>query len=105
MKINSKPINFFATTAVNEENSETISMLILACYRILQKHFVDMLVIEKNDNKIKIRSAGYFFIDEYVLDEKTILGEFSINITRKIWLKVDDYGNQYIATFVYPEER
>jgi len=97
-----KPIEFFATATVAE--NARVDLLITLIDQLIKRHAVDMYVFEKTGDKTKVRSAGYHLDDDTILDEKTPLGEYSLNITQKLWFKIDDYGDKYIGTFLYPSE-
>lgn len=103
-----KPIQFIATRQFNEDHKDIIiSFLVPAALMLLKKHPVDMFVFEpKDEQDVTIRSAGYRIdTEEEILDEETTVfdGRFA-HIERKFWLKLDDNGDDCIATFLYPEE-
>lgn len=105
MKLLGKPINFYATAGVNE--NENVFELIMQCSKAIEKQAVDMYVIERNkDEFIQIRSAGYDLKTQQTLDEKTVIRIPSDKnlITKTVWLKIDDYGDKFVATFLYPSE-
>lgn len=64
----------------------------------------DMMVFEPNDvGLLQIRLAGYNF-DTNQLDETTIVAKTELKIDRPFWFKIDDYGDRYVGTFLFPEE-
>lgn len=104
MKILNKPIEFYGTASL--ANSENMHSLVLIAYSSLKIKPVDMLVFEKKDDEVQVRSAGYDLLTQTKLDEKTILkdGLSKSTITETVWLKIDDYGDKFVATFLYPSE-
>jgi len=121
-QINGKPLQVCASSAFNDmygglEAAHYQSMAI----SLLNRHPVDMIVFEQvhvkkgkdfvknadNENQIfmQVRSAGYKLDgSEAYPDETTILhrGE-SLNF-KKFWFKLDDYGEKYVGTFLFPED-
>jgi len=64
----------------------------------------DMFVFEAGEGGyLQIRLAGYNFQTNQ-LDETTIVAKTALKIDRKFWFKIDDYGDRYIGTFLFPEE-
>lgn len=64
----------------------------------------DMLVFEPNETGyLQIRLAGYHFTTNQ-LDETTVVATTRLKIDRTFWFKIDDYGDRYIGTFLFPEE-
>ena len=104
MKLLNKPIEFYGTASI--ASNENMHDLVSIGYSTLVAHPVDMIVFDIKDDKTIVRSAGYDLETQTKLDEKTILRD-DLNkntITEKIWLKVDNYGEKFIATFLYPSE-
>ena len=104
MELLNKPIEFYATAGV--ANIELYFAIIPHAFKALQKKPVDMLVIEEKDGLTHFRSAGYDLQTQSKLDETTIISKVSIKdlITEKVWLKIDDYGDKFVATLLYPSE-
>lgn len=100
-----KPIEFVATAGLNEKYGgiELVSYIRTAL-AILQKYPHDMLVFSMaDDNHLQVRLAGYHF-QTNVLDETTVVFKTESLHIDTFWLKVDDYGEKYIGTFLFPDE-
>lgn len=105
--INGKPLRIVATRAWDSkyggiEAIEYIRLMVQA----LQKKPVDMLVFEMADeSNLQVRSAGYDLPTDSVLDEKTIIigPEGSLHIDT-FWFKIDNYGDHYVGTFLFPSD-
>ena len=82
-----------------------MAMLIFVLHKVATKHPVNFFDIKKDGNYIKIKSAGYRLDIPDELDETTELGKFDICIKDRIWLIIDDYGDKFVGTFIYPDER
>lgn len=105
MTLNNKPIQFVGTAGWNQlYGGLEAALYISTAYQILQKYPYDMLVFEMPDKKhYQVRLAGHNLITEE-LDETTVVFKTSSLEIKKFWLKVDDAGDQYIGTFLFPEE-
>ena len=100
-----KPIEFIATAGVNEKYGgiELIGYIQIA-RTILAKYPHDMLVFSMaDDNHLQVRLAGYHLKTE-VLDETTVVFKTESLHIDTFWLKIDDYSEKYVATFLFPEE-
>jgi hypothetical protein len=63
-----------------------------------------MLVFEMPDeNHYQIRLAGYDYNTEK-LDETTVVFKVESLKIKPCWVKMDDHGDFYLATFLFPEE-
>lgn len=104
--INGKPVQFVGTSRWNSAYGGLEGMMYIAeAVRSLQKHPVDMLVFEQpREGVLQIRSAGYFLNDGEKLDETTVFKSFESLKVDTFWLKLDDYGDKYVATFLFPDE-
>ena len=64
----------------------------------------DMMVFEPNDQgMLDVRLAGYNF-ENNELNEETVICSTVFKFPRKFYWKVDDYGDRYVGTFLFPEE-
>ena len=75
--------------------------------RAFKKRPCDMYVFETKDDTMNIRLAGYLIEDGTIggeLVEDEIVDSFTSLPTEKFWCKVDDYGEKFVATFLFPEE-
>lgn len=105
MQINDKPIKFVASASWNEKyGGLEASLYINTAYMILQKYPYDMLVFEMPDKShYQVRLAGYNLIT-HTLNETTVVFKTDSLEIKKFWLKIDDYGNEYVGTFLFPED-
>lgn len=103
-KVNEKEIKICASQGFNEKyGGIEARMYVLLALNVLSKHPVDMLVFEENEGQLTIRSAGYR-LDTGELDEETILHKADSLEVEKFWFKIDDYGEHYVGTFLFPDE-
>lgn len=102
---NGKPLQVSASMAFNDHyDNDEKALIVIAGLEALVKHPVDMFVIDGDGSNITVRSAGYG-LDGSELDEKTIVvKQEQLFPVRKCWLKIDDYGDHYIGTFLFPED-
>ena len=63
----------------------------------------DMFVIEPDNGRLRIKLAGYSFLDQ-TLDEKSVVSTTDLVGENVIWFKIDDYGDRYIGTLLLPED-
>lgn len=105
MEVNGKPIRFVASAGWNDTYGGLEAALYIGtAYQLLQKYPYDMLVFEMPDkNHYQVRLAGYNLRTEE-LDETTVIFKTKSLEIKTFWLKVDDAGEYYIATFLFPEE-
>jgi len=100
-----KPIEFVATAGVNEKYGgiELIAYIQMA-RAILAKYPHDMLVFSMADaNHLQVKLAGYHLQTE-VLDETTVVFKTASLHIDTFWLKIDDFSDKYVGTFLFPEE-
>jgi hypothetical protein len=100
-----KPIEFIATAGVNEKyvGIELIAYIQMA-RAILAKYPHDLLVFSMADDKhLQVKLAGYHLQTE-ALDETTVVFKTESLHIDTFWLKVDDYSDKYVATFLFPDE-
>lgn len=103
--VNGKPIQFVSTALWSQKfGGIKGAMYICEAMKCLTKHPVDMLVFETKNDRMQIRSAGYDLATDSKLDETTVVTSFASLPTEKFWLKVDNYGDKYVATFLFPHE-
>lgn len=105
-KINGIEVKTVATSSIIAEIGDVqAGALILLALRLLQNHPVDMLIFEDG----KVRSAGYYLYDykgnkeNETLDETTILATDAPK-TKKIYFKVDNYGDYFVGTLLFPSD-
>ena len=103
--VNGKEIQIYATSGFNEKYGGLEAALYTKiALSVLKKHPVDMLVFEMaGDGCQQVRLAGYDF-NTNELDEKTIAYKAESLPTDTFWFKVDDYGDYYVGTFLFPHE-
>jgi hypothetical protein len=112
MNINGKPLQIVASAAWNAQYGGLEAQLYTSeALKVLQEHPVDMLVFEMaGEGRMQIRSAGYLLPTdspsdiEPVLDEDTIVMACESLEIKKFWFKLDDYGDKYVGTFLFPED-
>ena len=63
-----------------------------------------MYVFETKNNIMKIKCAGYVLPENIELDETTTITQFESLPTDKFWFKLDDYGDYWVGTFLFPNE-
>jgi hypothetical protein len=107
--INNKELKLHATTAWNEMYGglEARYYITLAVKALRQKP-VDMLVFENvtedGQLKMQVRCAGYDLNGSGELDETTTFFKDTSLEIKNFWLKLDDYGDHYVGTMLFPEE-
>ena len=100
-----KPVQIVASAAFNDMYGgiET-GLYIRIALEVLQKYSHDMLVFEMADkNHLQVRLAGYH-LQTGKLDEKTVVFKTKSLEVKMFWVKVDDYGHEYVLTFLFPED-
>jgi hypothetical protein len=104
-KINGKEVQFVGTARWNQMYGGLEgAMYIAEALKALAKKPVDMLVFETKGETMSIRSAGYDLATDSKLDETTVIATFESLPTDTFWLKIDDYCDHYVATFLFPDE-
>ena len=98
-----KQLNILATSLIVEDLGNILLKLIPIALKVFKKNKMDMYIVEKEGEKSIVRACGYRDFTGK-LDEETILARCDFAIKRNFWLKIDDYGDSYIGTFLYPEE-
>ena len=107
MKLCGKELKILATAGWDAEYGGTESLLYIRdVMEALKVKPVDMLVFEMADPKhLQVRSAGHDLTGETIpLDEKTILGRYDSLDVKTFWFKIDDYGDHFVGTFLFPSE-
>lgn len=108
MRLNGKNLKVVATAGFNAKyGGMEAGMYTALAQQVLLDHPVDMLVFEMADkNHQRIRSAGYYMFGKHegVLDEETVVYKAESLPTDTFWFKVDDYGDHYLGTFLFPDE-
>jgi hypothetical protein len=105
MTLLGKPIQFVGSAAWHQMyGGLEAALYIRTGLAILQKFPFDMLVFEMPDkNHYQVRLAGYHLQTEQ-RDEKTIVFKTPSLEIKTFWLKVDDMGDKFIGTFLFPED-
>lgn len=101
-----KPIEFVCTAGwASKYGGLEAQLYIHTALGCLDRHPVDMLVFEQpKAGVMQVRSAGYDLPTDSKLDEKTILFKTESLPIQKFWLKVNNYGDKYVGTFLFPDE-
>lgn len=98
-----KPLRMFATSNVAQELQKTLPKLMASLLEAFRDDTMDMYVVENKEGSSQIRAAGYRNF-KGKLDETTILKKCDYQVPKTLWFKVDDYGDSYIGTILFPEE-
>jgi hypothetical protein len=100
-----KPIEFVASSGVNEKyGGIELFAYVQMARAILAKYPHDMLVFSMADaGHLQVKLAGYHLKTE-VLDESTVVFKTESLYIDTFWLKVDDFEDHYVGTFLFPEE-
>ena len=104
--LNGKPVKFVSTANwSNKYGGIEGAMYIKEALACLTRHPVDMLVFEQPEaGKLHIRSAGYDLATGNHLDETTVLFKSESLPIDTFWLKLDDLEDEYLGTFLFPDE-
>ena len=104
--VNGKEIIFFESNGfVAKYHGLECALYTKIALQVLAKHPVDMLVFEMADTTHQqCRLAGYDLATDSILDEKTVAWKDESLPTDKFFLKLDNYGDHYVATFLFPSE-
>jgi hypothetical protein len=104
--VNGKEIIFFeASEFASKYHGLECALYTKIALDVLAKYPVDMLVFEMADaTHQQCRLAGYDLATDSTLDEKTIAWKDESLPTETFWLKLDNYEDHYIATFLFPSE-
>ena len=98
-----KPLKYYSTKLVSEQYKDVLPELILIIAESFKTNDYDMFLIQPKDNKAELIISGYSF-STGKLKEGCVIKEINLKITETIWFKIDDYGNRYVGTFLYPTE-
>jgi len=100
-----KRLELYGTKQFNEEFSQNDKELIAGvAINCFTQYKCDMFVFESIcKNSFQVRLAGYSFNDNQ-LDEETVACKSEGHLNRNFWFKIDDYGNKFVGTFLFPDE-
>jgi hypothetical protein len=104
MKPSELPMKFVMTAAFADHYGpiEPLAYIDLL-KRLWPENPYDMYILENHkEGEIKISIQGYHLDTEAFLD-KTMWVTESLPI-RKFWIKIDNYGDYLLATFLFPED-
>lgn len=96
-----KPMEFYCT--LNASTLPEFDEYVRLALKALMKEPVDLLVFEFVDGRGQIRLSGHD-LRTGRLDEETVVLTFKSAFFSTFWLKVDDYGERFVGTFLYPAE-
>ena len=105
--VNGKEIKFVGAQGYNVTYGGMETQMYMGmALKILAKHPVDMLIFEMVEGKplMQVRLAGYDLPTNSILDEETIALTFDSIPSEAFWLKLDDYGDYYVGTFLLPSD-
>lgn len=101
-----KPLKVVATEGVNNKyGGLELMMYVNMMKKLFSRYPYDMFVIEYNEKKetLHVRLAGYSFETDELNEDKIVYTVDSLPVDT-IWFKVDDYGDYYVGTFLFPDE-
>ena len=100
-----KPIRVVATAGFHAKyGGIERALYVKMALQILRKFPHDMLVFSMADeDHLQVKLAGYHLKTEE-LDETTVVYRSESLPIETFWVKVDDYGEEYVITFLFPEE-
>ncbi len=98
-----KPLKIMATATVHEQLKKVIIQLVLVMIHLFRAYPYDMFVFEPAEKGTNIRLAGYHF-HTGELNETQIVETIPCKLPETLWLKIDDYGRQFIGTMLFPRE-
>lgn len=106
MELNGKRIEMVQTRAFSAKYGGVEGMMYAKmALECLRKHPVDMIIFEQpTEGKLQVRSAGYDLETDSKLDEETVIATVDSLAVKTFWFKVDDYGDRYVGTFLFPED-
>jgi len=107
LRIQGKPVKFVMSRRfVDELEPVHHRLFALLVADILPRHPVDMLVFESDDQHLTVRSAGYFVEGPRAeqLDEATVVYRNAALPIETFWFKLDDQGDFWSGTFLFPDE-
>ena len=109
-KNNLKSLQFYTTSSISKKYTPySLVSLIEFIQNIFNHYGYDFYEISKKDELTTITCKGYnlFLEDQIIPDEegKNFPIDFSFKENDlKIWVKVDNYSDKFVATIMYPEE-
>ncbi len=99
-----KPLNIFATQTIQHDFQNVLPLLTLTVQQLFEKHDYDMFVFRPGEaSKTNITLEGYSFKNGD-LKEGIIVKTIGLKLGSVIWFKIDDYGEYFVGTFLYPSE-
>jgi len=104
-KLLNKPVKIVATSGFSTQyGGIEAAMYVKMAMGILQKFPNDMLVFEMADeNHLRVKLAGYHLQSGELIEEWEVQRIESLKV-KTFWVKVDDYGSEYVITFLFPDE-
>lgn len=105
MKPSEKPMKFVMTSAFSNHYGQLEPFVYIGLIKsIWKKYPYDMFIFDSyEEGKLQIGIQGYHLDTEAFLDKNPMFITDSLPI-RKFWAKIDDYGNELICTFLFPED-
>lgn len=100
-----KPIRFCVSQGIKAKYDDLeFALYIKLTLELIQEYPFDMFVFEMKDKEfMQIKLSGYN-LNTNKLDETTVIYTVKSLLIKKFWFKIDDYGDEYIGTFFFPEE-
>jgi len=105
-----KPIEYYATRGINLDYTfPEIMILHQRVNQVFLKTGFDFYSFTRHsENKAVMKANGYNLFDnkQECPDEegKEDIFPFCIREGKKLWCKIDDYGNKFVITLLFPDE-
>jgi hypothetical protein len=101
-----KPLCFVLTEGVAAKMEQD---LLIDLYAAVITHFkikpMDLFVFQPNGvGKIKLSVNGYEFFKPEAKEERYEIGEIGGNLCQEVWCKIDEEGDFFVGTFLFPDE-
>lgn len=101
-----KPLCFVLTDGVASRMEQD---LLIDLYTAVIAQFkikpMDMCVFRPiGVGKIRLSGMGYEFFKPNAKEARYDVGEFDGNLCQEVWCKIDEDGDFYVGTFLFPDE-
>jgi len=105
LQFNGKEIRVMSTkTFSNKYGGMELVAYTGIAMRILKEHPVDMLIFEMaGKDRQQVKLSGYDFNTNILHEGEVVWSDKSLP-TDTFWFKIDDHGEFYVGTFLFPSE-
>jgi len=104
MKPSKKPLEFVMTAAFANHYPLFDHKIVYLWSKFWSPEPIDMYIFEPiEDGWIQLKVNGYNLDTEEYIETKNI-GKIQAQANKTFWLKIDDYGDKLIGTFLFPED-